>query len=194
MVFPAVAQNFDTASNTTSERSRNNFLPTSAVAQFAGSIGLVSLGAGWDYGKDDKWATELLIGFVPKYNTDRNKITITLRQVYTPWSISLSHKSTYHPLRTGTYLSTTVGKQFWFSAPEKYPEKYYTFSTKLRMNIFIGQDFALKLNSKKLPLDRIRIYYDIHTSDLYLISGATNRYLKATDYLSVALGLKFNFK
>lgn len=171
-----------------------SLVPSNYQTQIAGSIGLVSLGAGWDYGRKDQWSTEFLTGFVPRYDTDRAKITFTLRQAYTPWSIPLNKHFSYNPLRTGLYLNTIVGNQFWFDAPDKYPKKYYTFSPKLRFNIFLGQEFEYKMPSDNSYFEGIKFYYDLHTNDLMLISRIQNSYLKGKDYLGLSLGLKLQIR
>lgn len=171
-----------------------NLVPSSYMIQYAGSIGLFSAGAGWDYGRHKHWSTDFLIGYVPKYDTDRAKLTFTLRQSYTPWKVALNKQITYHPLRTGAYLNTTLGKQFWYKEPDKYPNSYYRFSTRLRINIFVGQDFTYKINSNSSYFEGIKFYYDLHTSDLYLISGVQNKYLKFDDYIGLALGVKLQIR
>lgn len=164
--------------------------PSSYVVQAAGGIGLVSVGAGWDYGKRDRWATDVLLGFVPKYDTDRAKITLTVRQGITPWSLVLNDDFAYQPLRAGLYLSTTAGNQFWFNNPDKYPNNYYTFSTKLRAYIYVGQSFSYSLSSHFRKAKRIDFYYDVHVSDMMFISRVQNRTLTGFDYMGLALGLK----
>lgn len=164
--------------------------PSSYISQFAGSIGLIAIGAGWEYGKRGHWATDFLIGYVPKYDTDRSKITLTLRQGITPWSLAINENFSYQPLRTGLYLSTTIGKKFWFSAPEKYPSNYYTFSTRIRPNIYLGQSFSFHLPKSSKPIKVVDFYYDLHTNDFMLISKVQNKSLKSFDYLGIALGLK----
>ncbi|WP_341831651.1 hypothetical protein AACH28_23205 [Sphingobacterium thalpophilum] len=111
-------------------------------------------------------STDFLLGYVPKYDTDRAKLTLTLRQSYTPWKIKLNKQFTYHPLRTGAYLNTTLGKQFWYKEPDKYPNSYYRFSTRLRINIFVGQDFSYKIKSSNSYFEGVKFYYDLHTSDI----------------------------
>lgn len=171
-----------------------NLVPSSYMIQYAGSIGLMSLGTGWDYGKQKQWSTDFLIGYVPKYNTDRTKLTLTLRQTYTPWKVHIRKRVTYHPLRTGVYLNTTLGKQFWYKEPDKYPNSYYKFSTRLRINIFVGQDFCYKIKSNTSYFESLKFYYDLHTSDLYLVSGVQNKYLKFDDYVGLALGVKLQIR
>jgi hypothetical protein len=52
-------------------------------------MGLLSLGTGWDYGKRNQWETDIFFGILPKYDSKRTKITMTLKQNYMPWSIAL---------------------------------------------------------------------------------------------------------
>ncbi|MDF2474567.1 MAG: hypothetical protein K0S24_50 [Sphingobacterium sp.] len=183
-------------SNKTKELKKTAFslVPSSYMVQYAGSIGLFSVGAGWDYSRQKQWSTDFLLGYVPKYDTDRAKLTFTLRQTYTPFKVQLHDQLSYHPLRTGIYLNTTLGKQFWYKEPDKYPSSYYKFSTRLRINIFVGQDFTYKVKSNSSYFEGIKFYYDLHTSDLYLISGIQNKYLKFDDYIGLALGIKFQIR
>lgn len=177
-----------------SDRSKSSFniRPDNYGIQYAGSIGLISIGTGWEYGKNNRWQTDFLIGYVPKYDTDIRKITLTLRQTFTPWSIPLNDRISYSPLRAGVFISTTLGRKFWYNAPDKYPKDYYTFSTKLRGNIFVGQSFNIKVSDKKKALNSVSFYYDIHTSDLMLITRVQNSSLSHFDYLGIALGIKIH--
>ena len=64
-------------------------IPTHSKIQYAGNMGLLSFGTGWDYGKRNQWETDLLLGFIPKYSSKKAKVTMTLKQNYMPWSINL---------------------------------------------------------------------------------------------------------
>ncbi len=63
-------------------------VPNQATLQYAGSIGLMSVGVGWHYGKNQHWETELLIGFVPRYHTESVHTTFTIKERYVPWHCS----------------------------------------------------------------------------------------------------------
>jgi hypothetical protein len=167
-------------------------VPSHLTAQFAGAMGAAALGPGFNYGKHKRWDSEVLLGYVPKFDSEKVKYTINFRQTYKPFNLHLGNHLSLYPLRTGAFVNTTIGKEFWMSTPEKYPSKYYTFSTKLRLNIFAGQELAYHLKSK--DLESIRFFYDIHTSDLYLISRIQNTYLRKRNYLGLALGVKLQWK
>lgn len=170
------------------------FVPDTYTLQHGGSIGLVSVGLGWDYGRSSQWSTEGLMGYVPAYDTDRKKITLTLRQTYTPWKKSFGDNFNYEILRTGLYINTTLGRQFWFSSPEKYPTNYYTFSTKVRVNVFIGQSIGYKFKSQSSFFEGMQFYYDLHTTDFNLISRVQNNYLSDKNYFGIALGMKMKIR
>ena len=65
----------------------NKLIPSYSKLQFAGGMGLVSVGTGWEYGKNRQWETELLLGLIPKHSSKRAKVTLTLKQNFTPWRV-----------------------------------------------------------------------------------------------------------
>lgn len=62
--------------------------PTHVKMQYAGGMGVLSTGVGWDYGKRRQWETDVLLGYLPaKYASDF-LLTLTVKQNYIPWSMS----------------------------------------------------------------------------------------------------------
>ena len=169
-------------------------IPTHTKIQFAGNMGLLSFGTGWDYGKRNQWETDLLLGFIPKYSSKKAKVTMTLKQNYMPWSINLGKGFSTEPLACGLYLNTVFGNQFWVSEPERYPKGYYGFSSKVRIHVFLGQRLTYDIDPNRRFLAKsVTFFYEISTCDLYLISAVTNSYLRPRDYLSLSFGLKFQW-
>lgn len=124
-----------------------SLIPTHTKLQFAGNMGLLSLGTGWDYGKRNQWETDILFGILPKYDSKRTKITMTLKQNYMPWSISLGKDFAVEPLACGMYFNTVFGGEFWTHEPDRYPKGYYGFSSKVRIHAFLGQRLTYKHTS-----------------------------------------------
>ena len=61
-------------------------IPRYTKLQFAGSMGMLSLGTGWNYYRNH-WETDVYLGIVPR-NSDRHAMaTLTLKQNYYPWNI-----------------------------------------------------------------------------------------------------------
>lgn len=167
-------------------------IPTHTKLQFAGNMGLLSAGTGWDYGKKNQWETDLFFGFLPKYSSKRNKITMTLKQNYIPWSIDLGKNYSIDPLACGIYFNTVFGDEFWVKEPERYPRGYYGFSSKIRTNIYVGQRITYHIPPQyRFGAKSVTAFYEISSNDLYIVSAFTNSYLRPKDYLSLSFGLKF---
>lgn len=167
-------------------------IPTHTKLQFAGNMGLLSFGTGWDYGKRNQWETDLFIGFIPRYESKRPKMTFTLKQNYIPWSIQIKEsRFAAEPLSCGIYLNTVFGDEFWVNEPDRYPKGYYGFSSKIRTHVFLGQRITYDIDPRhRFTAKAITLFYELSTCDLYFISAVTNKYLRPKDYLSLSFGIK----
>lgn len=168
------------------------FIPKQTMVHFAGSIGLVSAGVGWNYGKQHRWETELLVGILPKYNSDEAKVTLTLKERYAPWNIKLSSRWSIEPLTTGFFFNTIFGEDFWAQQPKRYPKRYYGFSTKIHTHIFIGQRFSYNIPKRHRRYNKgVSVYYELSTNDIYLLSALSNHRIRPSDILSLSFGMRF---
>lgn len=169
----------------------NKLIPDHYKIQYAGSMGIASLGVGWAYGKNNQWETDFHLGIVPRYSTHRAKATITLKQNFMPWKTNIGKDFYVELFSCGLYINSILDGDFWTNEPDKYPNSYYSFSTKLRFNIYLGQRITYKIRPEKRTFAKaLTFYYEISTSDLYIANAFTNSYLKPTDYLHLSLGLK----
>lgn len=168
-------------------------VPTQTKIQYAGSIGVASAGFGWDYGRRGQWETDLMVGIIPSYNSDSPKLTLTVKGSYVPWSVAFNDRFSFEPFSCGLFLSTILSDKFWVREPQRYPKGYYTFSTRIRSHVFIGQRFTCQVNRGRMDrsLRSVTLYYELSTCDFYLISRITNRSLWVKDLLSLSFGLKF---
>ncbi|MCM1503966.1 MAG: hypothetical protein NC127_02070 [Muribaculum sp.] len=175
------------------EQRWNNLIPKYFKIQYAGGMGLLSFGMGWEYGSHRQWETDLLIGFIPKHSSKRAKTTMSVKQNFVPWNIPLKGRLSVEPLSTGMYLNTVFGSEFWTQNPDKYPQGYYWFSTRVRTHVFIGQriKFVIPDNRRKYS-SSVTAFYELSTCDLYVIQAVRNSYIKPKDYLRLSFGLKFN--
>lgn len=168
-------------------------IPTQFVVQNAGNMGILSAGCGWDYGRRKQWETHLMFGYIPKYQSTRGKLTMTLKENYIPWSMELRRGMSIELLRCGLYLNTVYGHEFWKSQPGRYPDKYYEFlSTKFRLNVFVGQQFTWQIpqEKRKLFAKSVTAFYEISTCDLYVRSKIIDGSVGLIDILGLSLGVK----
>jgi len=169
-----------------------SLIPRQFVIQNAGNMGVLSAGIGWEYGKRKQWETHLLIGFIPKHQTTRAKMTMTLKENFIPWNIDLKKGWSVCPLTTSLYLNTVYGHEFWKSQPGRYPDKYYEFmSTKLRLNIAVGQSITFLVPyDKRVRSKSISLFYEVSTCDLYIRSKFLDGSVPLKDILGLSIGLK----
>ena len=162
--------------------------PTHFKMQYAGGMGVLSTGFGWDYGKRCQWETDLFFGYLPKKYAQKFRLTFTLKQNYIPWSMSFDEHWNLEPFYCGMYFTTIAGEEFWKKEPGRYPNGYYNISTKVRPSIFIGQ--RIGFNPDLHLMKNIQLWYEVGTNELYLISKITNKSLKMKDILRFSFGLK----
>jgi hypothetical protein len=169
----------------------NRLVPTHIQLQYAGGMGFLSGGAGWDYGRKNRWETDVFLSFLPRYSTKESKWTFTLKQNYIPWNINTGKRFSMAPFSCGLYANTVFNEDFWVSAPDKYPNRYYAFSTKVRFYVYIGQRITCHIpHGQYTHRKSITFFYEINSNDLYIISAAENSRLKPADYLKLSFGLK----
>ena len=168
----------------------SNLIPHYSKVQYAGGMGLVSLGIGWDYGRNQQWETDMMLGLIPRYSSDNAKLTFTLRECFTPWRFPLSASVHAYPFSCGIYMNTVFNNEFWTTEPDRYPSGYYGFSTRVRTHLFVGQRIKFLIpDRKRVFSNSITCYYELSTCDFYLISAVTN-HLRPRDYLRLSFGHK----
>lgn len=165
-------------------------IPTHIKAQYAGGMGFLSLGCGWDYGRKKRWETDLLVGFLPGAYSDRTHMTFTLRQNYIPWSIRCCDRFAIEPFACGLYFNLIAGEDYWVREPDRYPGGYYRFTSRLRSYLYVGQRFTYYLKNDGLLRD-VTLYYELSANDLDIISKCTNKSLGLSDIVYFSVGVKF---
>lgn len=171
-------------------------IPDYHKLQYAGSMGFLSVGTGWAYGKHNNWETEILLGFVPRYRTEDISLTATLKQNYIPFHLDLDKKRpgkwVLAPLTASIYFNKIFGEHFWTELPERYPEKYYVLATNLRFNISVGQSITYQLSPNKYAKKSISFFYEVCTNDCYMIEAIQDRTIGLKEILSLSLGIKID--
>lgn len=173
-------------------------IPTQFVVQNAGNMGLLSAGLGWNYGSRRQWETDLMVGFIPKHQSTRTKMTMTLKENYIPWSITpradfnKQKMLSVEPLTVSIYINTVYGDEFWKNQPNRYPDKYYEFmSTKFRLNLALGQRFTVNIPEKmRVRHSRVSLFYEVSSCDLYIRSMFQDSSIKLKDIIGLSLGIK----
>ena len=166
--------------------------PTHLKLQYAGGMGLVSLGMGWDYGRSNQFETDLQVGFIPVMYSNVNRAVFALRQHWMPWNIRCTDWLGIEPLSYGLYATIVSGttQNYWFLEPSKYGGPYYRFATRVRLHLYVGQRISLYRSATDAVVDRLTLYYELSAGELDLVAKMTNRHLHLDDIVYFSFGVK----
>ncbi len=169
--------------------------PHHLKAQFAGSIGWLSVGTGYRFWKQ-KADADVFVGYVPpRYNgATRALYTASLKGTYWFWKVPLTAHTTVYPLSFGLWGSITPGDNLELIWPDYYPHRYYWAPTGVRVGGFIGGRLERTVGSS----DRARsvaAYYELGTNDLLAASWFHNRRtVSVGSLLHLALGVQVRLR
>jgi len=164
-------------------------IPDILVFQYAGGIGTYNIGVGWDYGKSDRWETHFLVGFIPSRYNLNHYWTTTLRECYVPWRVDVNQYIRMQPLVVQLSINSILHGDFWASEPDRYPHGYYSFSSRVRFHLGLGQRFTYKIPQEKRYLSReVSVYYEVSTCDLYVRQKIRNRSIPLRDIVILSVG------
>ena len=166
--------------------------PDQVGIQYAGSIGYMSIGAGYNMLKE-KTTLSFHYGYVPEVKGGQLHIA-AVKFEYKPFAIHIKDKLIFHPLNPVFFFSYTFGKQFGLNFDEKRYEKgYYFWSPALREHIGLSSELKI-LGDKTSKIKSISLYAESNTNDLYLISWYENRTSTPIgDIFHLGLGIRMNF-
>ena len=169
-------------------------IPTQGIVQVCGNMGVFSIGLGWDYGKRRQWETNLLVGWIPRFDSSNSKLTFTLKENYIPWSRYLDKGWSFEPLECSLYLNTVFGHDFWTKQPTKYENGYYPFSTRIRPNLAVGQRFTKLIpDSRRKRIKSFTMFYELGTNDIYFMRFYRNGSAGFWDVFGLSFGVKAQF-
>ena len=171
-------------------------IPKDLVIQHAGSIGYMSVGAGYTLFKNKRGSLDFNFGYVPEARGGELSI-VSAKFAYRPWKIKVHDGITLYPANPGLFVSYHLGKQFdlhWDK--DTYEDGYYWWSTAFRPHISLSTEVNLD-GLKVLKTSKIKglsIYSEFNTNELYMIS-----YFQNSDALSLAevfklgIGVRLHF-
>jgi len=176
-----------------SSEHRHFLLPDHVPLQYAGNIGFLSTGIGYSIFKD-KIELDFMYGYVPvEFGGPLN--SITFKSTWIPWKPVILGDYAIDIFTIGGYLNYTLGDKYFFiaSTMDRYPSRYYDYSSALRVGGFVGGRVHLNLNASTIK--RIAFYYEAGTYDLALHNYIFNISKSGfTGLFSLAFGLKFYFE
>jgi hypothetical protein len=170
---------------------RNRFLPDHLKAQFAGGIGVLSMGVGYDNRKKSLEG-ELYYGYVPKNLGGLDIHMITGKLTWLPLKSVEWKTLQWRLLTTGLLISYTPGNQYFLFDPENYSFNYYKYSTAISVGAFIGGQVGKRFESKNKT---ISLYYELGTNERAFSNFILNsRTIGISEVFHLGIGIKSSFQ
>lgn len=149
-------------------------------AQFAGNLGLISAGTGWEFRKI--WL-DLNLGYLPKHINDVRVFTLSAKPAWkiTEFNVKKSDVGWY----LGTAVNYSMGRNIFGSMPDYYPLDYY-WPNAFHVNPFTGLRMSLNPPDRK---KRTYIYAELGTVDYEIWFALKNREVNITDIFNLSFGI-----
>ena len=166
------------------------YVPDYVKVQFAGNIGLVSVGAGYQIFNKVLYS-ELLYGYVPSTVSNAERIhLLTINNSFPIYRKEIGKNLTITPI-AGFTTSYQIGTNSFTTLPDIYPEGYYVpnaFHFTLFGGAMVHKDFE---NSKFIK--GVDFYAELGTVETYLWYTITSSEVSFSDVFSTSIGINFYF-
>jgi hypothetical protein len=171
------------------ENSKAWFIPDYVKMQFAGNIGILSVGVGYEL-INDVLFTELLYGYVPASVSNAENIhLITIKNTF-PFLTRQFGDFRFSPI-VGFTTSLETGNNSFLILPDKYPRGYYLPSA-IHFTLFVGASVHKDFKNSKI-IKGADLYMEVGTVETYLWSAITSREVSLNDVFSTAIGINLYF-
>lgn len=160
---------------------RKGIVPDYVKLQFAGTIGFLAVGAGYE-NRNQRLQADFYYGYLPESIGGDEIHSVTGKLT---WIAIVSGMAEYRLqlLSTGLLVNYAFGKQFFVSSAPGYSFRYYGFPTALDIGIFVGGG---------VEKGRWGLYYEAITTGKKLASFIPNREsLKLGDILNLGFGMRY---
>ena len=171
------------------ERNTKLSVPIILSLQFAGNVGLASVGAGTALNQR-KIYLGIVYGYLPQFINDVEVHTIAAKAHFSYLKIEIAQNlSTTGYI--GTNLNYAIVKNTYLVYPDYYPDGYYNTNA-LHLAPFIGQkvDFELKNRS----LENIGLYFELGTIDSYIANLVTTHQIPVYEIFNLCAGVTITLK
>jgi len=177
-----------------SPKVRRTLTPHNISIQYAGNIGVLSPGFGYDYLKHFKF--EFFGTFIPEHFAGTNMVIIAVKNLYTPIQIPLSPGYEIKPLSLGLLISHTFGRDFFTTTRNlPYNYRYYSYSSSTRIAFLYQLSINHHLQSDRAKVIKgMSFYVEMGLHDLELPLLFQNKELSVYDAFTAGLGVRLKIR
>lgn len=164
---------------------------TTLSVQYAGSTGLISAGIA-KTSRKQLFELGLLYGYTPAWG-DHTNHSLSVKLTGSPVQLRLAQKLYWQPIQAGIFLCQNFGKNLGLAWDQQYPKGYYWWSRSTRTHLLLSTQVTF--DSALDFADKIALYIETNTNDLYIVSYFPNRRtMRITDIFFLGAGCKILIK
>jgi hypothetical protein len=163
--------------------------PTFAQVQYAGNMGLVSIGIGKSF-FSERLSTCLIYGYLPENTNGADVHTVALKSYYTVIKKQINPKSALEGY-LGASIIRGITKNTYLKYPSQYPKNYYPPNA-YHLALFTGAKHTALIKNNKL-FEKIAAFIEFGTIDYELWYGIKTDYIGFFDLWNVSFGITLNF-
>jgi len=171
------------------KKERSWYKPDLAKYQFAGNIGFMSIGVGYNWWREVA-QTDIMYGFVPEHHGDAVIHTFTLKNTFSIYEFIIFKKYNISPTM-GFSISLEPGENSYMRVPDRYPDDYYGPN-----NIYACLNLGLKSNfrfKEERYFSSVDVYSEINTVADYGFYNAIAKEDHSLIIYSLAIGINMFF-
>ncbi len=165
------------------------YKPDYIKVQYAGNIGFLSIGAGYEWWREIA-QTDILYGYVPEYKGEATIHTFTIKNTFRLYQFNIKQKYNISPI-LGFSVSLEPGQNSYLRIPDKYPEGYYSTNS-IYACLNIGVKSKFKFDEKRF-FSSIEPFVEVNTLADYLFYNIIAQEDHSNIIYSLALGLNIFF-
>ncbi len=174
---------------TEKEPERKWYSPDYLKTQYAGNIGYISFGAGYQWWKQ-KAQIDFLYGYVPQFKGNATIHTFSIKNTFRLYQFKIKQKYNLSPV-FGFSVSFEPGENSYARIPDRFPDGYYmTNSIYGCINIGLKSTFTLK---KEHFFSAVEPYFEANTLVDYLYYNIKAQQYWEEEIWSFALGFNLYF-
>jgi len=172
--------------------SSKNALPTIFLVQYAGNMGLISVGLGRTF-NNDRIETFLIYGILPKQINGVGAQTLSLKATGRITQLPISRACNLKTY-TGIAIIGNFTNNVHLSFPDYYPSSYYDLPTSLHAAPSIGASITWKQRDYIQTNSSYTLFAEFSTIDYYLISLLNNKSMQFPDIWNFSFGVLWKFR
>jgi len=177
------------ANDTTLIKLKGWYIPDYTKVQFAGNIGVLSAGFGYQFLNNHLYS-ELLYGYVPASISKAEVIhIITIKNTFPIFNKEF-YTITLTPI-TGFTTSFETGNNSFLKLSDKYPSGYYS-SNAFHFTFFVGVG-AHKSFIANSAIKGVDLYVEVGSVDTYIWYSIVSKEVKINQILSSVIGINLYF-